>query len=51
VAGVSHLVHGAIVTSFAIARITGFQYGQVRSGQLGSSAWSAYAADVAPGSY
>jgi len=51
VPGVGHLLHGALVTSFAIARINGFQYGLVRSGQLGSSAWSAYAADVAPGSY
>jgi hypothetical protein len=51
VPGVGHLLHGALVTNFAIARISGFQYGLVRSGQLGSSAWSAYAADVAPGSY
>jgi hypothetical protein len=51
VPGVDHLVHGPLVTSFAIARINGFQYGLVRSGQLDSSAWSAYAADVASGSY
>ena len=51
VPGVDHLVHGALVTSFAIARINGFQYGMVRSGQLASPAWNAYAADVAPGSY
>jgi len=51
VPGVDHLLHGALVTNFAIARINGFQYGLLRSGQLGSSAWSAYAADVAPGSY
>jgi len=51
VPGVDHLVHGALVTSFAIARINGFQYGMVRSGQLASPASNAYAADVAPGSY
>ncbi|HEY3818926.1 MAG TPA: IPT/TIG domain-containing protein [Polyangiaceae bacterium] len=48
---VGQLLHGVLVTNFAIARIGGFQYGQVRSGQLVSSAWSAYAADVATGSY
>ncbi len=52
VPGVAHLYHGALTMSFAVARINGgFQYGLVRSGQLGSSAWSAYAADVANGSY
>jgi hypothetical protein len=51
VPGVDHLIPGALTTSFAVARITGFQYGLVRSGQLTSSAWSAYAADVATGSY
>jgi hypothetical protein len=51
VPGVDHLIHGALTTNFAIARITGFQYGVVRSGQLASSAWNAYAADVASGSY
>jgi hypothetical protein len=51
VPGVAQLIHGPLTTSFAIARINGFQYGSVRSGQLTSSAWNAYAADVASGSY
>jgi hypothetical protein len=51
VPGVDTLIHGALATSFSIASINGFQYGQVRSGQLTSSAWNAYATNVAPGSY
>ncbi|HEY1695720.1 MAG TPA: IPT/TIG domain-containing protein [Polyangiaceae bacterium] len=51
VQGVESLRHGVIATNFAVARINGFQYGGLRSGQLASSAWSAYAADVASGSY
>jgi hypothetical protein len=51
VPGVESLRHGVITTNFAIARIAGFQYASLRSGQLGSSAWSAYAADAASGSY
>jgi hypothetical protein len=49
--GIAHLVHGTLVTTFAVARIDGFQYGLLRSGQLASSAWSAYAEDVVHGSY
>jgi hypothetical protein len=51
VQGTDSLVHGAISTDFAIARITGFDYGTVRYGQFSSSAWNAYAEDVANGSY
>jgi hypothetical protein len=51
VPGVQSVVHGALVIDFAVARINGFQYGLVRSGQLDSSAWSAYAEDEAYGSY
>jgi hypothetical protein len=51
VQGIEHLVHGTLVATFAVARIDGFQYGLLRSGQLTSSAWSAYAEDVVNGSY
>jgi hypothetical protein len=51
VPGIQHLVHGTLVATFAVARIDGFQYGLLRSGQLASSAWSAYAEDVVNGSY
>jgi hypothetical protein len=51
VSGVDSLVHGTISTTFAIARITGFDYGTLRTGQLSSSAWNAYAEDTANGSY
>lgn len=40
---------GAIQTLVQIARIDGFSYSKLRSGQLGPNAWSAYAADVASG--
>jgi hypothetical protein len=49
--GIEQLVHGAMVTTFAVARMNGFQYGLLRTGQLSSSAWSAYAEDVVSGSY
>ena len=51
VPGVDSLVHGPITTTFAVARINGFSYGQMTSGQLSSSAWSAYAEDSSAGSY
>jgi len=51
VQGIEHLVHGTLATTFAIARIDGFQYGLLRSGQLASTAWSAYAEDQVSGSY
>jgi hypothetical protein len=51
VPGVASLRHGNISTTYSIARINGFQYGQLRSGQVSSSAWSAYAQDVAQGTY
>jgi hypothetical protein len=51
VPNVDSLVHGALVTSFQIARITGFDYGTVTTGQLATSAWNAYAENSASGSY
>jgi hypothetical protein len=49
--GVGTPLHGPITTSFVVARLPMFDYGTLRSGQLSSSAWSAYAEDIAPGSY
>jgi hypothetical protein len=51
VPGVASLQHGPLSATFSIARTNGFQYGQLRSGQLDISAWSAYAQDVAQSSY
>jgi hypothetical protein len=51
VSGVDTLLHGPVSTTFAIARIDGFDYGTLRTGQLSSSAWNAYAEDTANGSY
>jgi hypothetical protein len=51
VPGVGTLVHGPISTTFSIARLDGFNYGQLRYGQLRSSAWNAYAQDTTSGSY
>jgi hypothetical protein len=45
------LVHGPLTTTFSIARLGSFDYGRLRYGQLSSSAWSAYAQDIASGSY
>jgi hypothetical protein len=49
--GVDTLVHGVLSTSFSVARMNGFDYGTLRFGQLGPSAWNAYASNVALGSY
>jgi len=51
VSGVDTLLHGPMSATFAIARINGFDYGTLRTGQLSSSAWNAYAEDTANGSY
>lgn len=51
VPGVGILSRGPITTTFSIARLVGFNYAQLRYGQLKTSAWSAYAMDVAQGSY
>lgn len=48
---VGHMAHGPLSTTFSIARMNGFQYGLLRTGQLSTSAWSAYAQDVAQGTY
>jgi hypothetical protein len=49
--GVGSLVRGSITTTFTIARLPSFDYGQLRYGQLRGSAWSAYAQDTAGGIY
>lgn len=55
VPGVATLVPGPINITFAIARINGFDYSSLRSGQFSNAtstgAWSAYALDTAAGSY
>jgi hypothetical protein len=51
VPNVDGLVRGPITTTFYIGRITGFQYGSLRTGQIQTSAWNAYAENVASGSY
>jgi hypothetical protein len=51
VPGVDSLVHGPVSTTFDIARITGFEYGSLVSGQIQTSAWNAYAENIASGSY
>ncbi len=43
--------HGTIQTTAYVASINGFQYAQLRSGQLYSGAWSAYAFDSYHGAY
>jgi hypothetical protein len=45
------LLRGAIGVSVSIARIDGFDYGTLRTGQLYSSAWNAYASDGVSGTY
>jgi hypothetical protein len=51
VPGVTTLIHGPITTTFSIARMDGFDYGQLRSGQLKTGAWNAFAQDVVSGQY
>ncbi len=51
VPGVGTLVHGPLTTTFSIASVPDFDYGSLRTGQLESTAWSAYAQDVVTGSY
>lgn len=51
VPGVGSLVRGPITTSFQVASIAGFDYGTMRTGQLSTSAWNAYAEDSSAGSY
>jgi len=45
------LVPGGISTTVYVARMDGFAYGRLRSGQLGAAAWSAYAVDTISGAY
>jgi hypothetical protein len=49
--GVGSLVPGPITTSAAIVRVPGFDYGQLRYGQLRTAAWIAFAQDATTGSY
>jgi hypothetical protein len=51
VPAVAGLVHGPLSTTFSIARMAGFDYAQLRYGQLRSGAWNAYAQDTAAGVY
>jgi IPT/TIG domain-containing protein len=54
IAGVTSLVPGPTVITFAIARLTSFQYASLRYGQFAavpSGAWSAFALDTTTGSY
>jgi hypothetical protein len=51
VAGVGSLIHGPITTTISVARIQNFDYGSLRSGQLSTQAWNAYAQDTIGGSY
>jgi hypothetical protein len=50
-AGVGSLIHGPISSTVSIARIAQFDYGALRSGQLATSAWSAYAQNTFAASY
>ncbi len=45
------LVHGPISTTVHIARILDFSYSRLRSAELASGAWNAYAAGAASGVY
>jgi len=45
------IVPGAIATTVYVARVDGFAYGRLRSGQLSQSAWNAYAFDTLNGAY
>jgi len=45
------IAHGTISTQVFVARIDGFSYASLRSGQLATSAWNAYAFDTLSGAY
>lgn len=45
------LVPGGITSYVYVARIDGFDYGRLRTGQISTSAWNAYAFDMATGAY
>jgi hypothetical protein len=51
VPGAGTLIHGTLTTTYSIATIPDFDYGTLRTGQLSSSAWSAYAQNVVVSSY
>ncbi|HEX4516847.1 MAG TPA: hypothetical protein VH054_25040, partial [Polyangiaceae bacterium] len=45
------LEHGVLETEIFCARLDGFDYASLRSGQLGTSAWDAYSFDLLDGAY
>ncbi len=45
------LKHGAITTQIYAAKLDGFSYASLRSGQLATTAWNAYAFDSLSGAY
>lgn len=45
------LVRGPITSYVYVARIEGFSYGRLRSGQLQQGSWTAYAVDALSGAY
>ena len=49
--GIGSLIHGPISSTVSIARIAQFDYGTLRSGQLATPAWSAYAQNTFAASY
>jgi hypothetical protein len=51
VPGVGALIHGTLTTTYSVATIPNFDYGNLRTGQLSGSAWSAYAQNVVTSSY
>jgi hypothetical protein len=50
-ADVGRLVHGPIASTLTIARLTSFDYGTLRTGQLATPAWNAYAQVTQSGAY
>jgi hypothetical protein len=49
--GIGSLIHGPISSTVSVARIAQFDYGTLRSGQLATPAWSAYAQNTFAASY
>jgi hypothetical protein len=48
---ISRLVRGPIVSTVYVARLDGFQYGRLRTGQLSHGAWNAGAFDSRAGAH
>jgi hypothetical protein len=51
IAGIGSLIHGPISSTVSIARMARFDYGTLRTGQLATPAWSAYAQNTSAASY